>query len=210
MRADHLMGYGADGRAYLVTASPDAEFVVSAYLEHGSSEAWHFAYTSEQQEQIATVISKDPSLRRAIVVAWYDAVDPYREGYHPAVELDLIITGAAGWGRFATGEREDGHPVMLLTVDENSASPTAVRLGRELYADRPFLPAERVRAAGAQYVRTGHRPDSVRWQRRTGVVPRGPFGRQLVAEEDLPPRLDWSYPQKARPWASDPPPVPSI
>jgi hypothetical protein len=180
--------------------------VVSAYVEHDSCAGWHFAYTQREQQAVAALISSTRSLRRAILVAWFDAVDPSLEGYHPAVELDLIIADVNGWARFATGERDEGHPVELLTVAEHGAATSPVRLGKAMYANRPFVAAERIRAAGAEYVRTGRRPESVSWQRRVGLVPEGPFGRRLVAENDLPPLLDWSYPQQAQPWTYDPPP----
>ena len=98
--------------------------------------------------------------------------------------------------------------MVLLTRDESVLTPSPVRLGaREIFADVPYVPAERVRAGGAQYVRTGRLPWSVAWQRRTGLVAQGPFGRQLVPEEELPPRLEWNYPKQAQPWAHDPPPL---
>lgn len=98
--------------------------------------------------------------------------------------------------------------MTLLTVDEHNPTPSKVRLGREIYTDRPFLPADRIRQAGAEYVNTGHLPQSVTWQRRATMVPQGPFGKRLVAEEDLPPKLEWSYPKQAQPWAHDPAPLP--
>ncbi|MPZ82536.1 MAG: hypothetical protein GEV28_19890 [Actinophytocola sp.] len=202
------MYYDTAGHAYLVTASPDAPFVVSAYLEYDSCAGWYFGYTRREQQAIADLVSTTTSLGRAILFVWFDAVDPYLEGRHPAVSLDLIITGDTGWARFTTDERADGAPVTLLTVDEHNLSPSRVRLGREIYTDRPFLPADRIRGAGAEYVSTGHLPESVSWQRRAMMVPQGPFGKRLVAEEDLPPKLDWSYPKQAQPWAYDPPPLP--
>jgi hypothetical protein len=209
MRSSHLVYYDTAGHAYLVTASPDAPFVVSAYLEHGSCAGWYFGYTRQEQRAIADLIGTTTSLGRAILFVWFDAVDPHLEGRQPAVSLDLIMTGDTGWARFTTGERVDGVPVTLLTVDEHDPAPSRVRLGREIYSDRLFLPADRIREAGAEYVSTGDLPESVTWQRRATIVPQGPFGKRLVAEEDLPPKLDWSYPKQAQPWAYDPPPLSS-
>jgi hypothetical protein len=208
MRAEHLVSYDTAGRAHLVITSPDAPFVVSAYVEHGSHTAWHFGYSRAEQDAIAELLSSVPGLRRALLFAWFDAVDPYFEGHQPAAHLDLIIEGATGWAMFPTGAHEDRMPVVLLTVDEHNPVSRAVRLGRrEIYANHPFLPAERIRTAGVEYLRTGRLPTSVAWQRRAMLVPQGPFGRQLVAEHDLPPELDWSYPEPAQPWAHDPPPL---
>jgi hypothetical protein len=207
MRSDHLVYYDTAGRAFLVTASPDAPFVVSAYLEYDSCAGWHFGYTQQEQQAITDLISTTTTLSRAILFVWFDAVDPYLEGREPAVSLDLIITGDTGWARFNTDEREDRAPVTLLTVDERNPTPSRVRLGREIYTDRPFLPADRIRQAGAEYVNTGHLPKSVTWQRRAAMVQQGPFGKRVVADEDLPPKLEWSYPKQAQPWAHDPPPL---
>ncbi len=140
MRSDHLVYYDTAGRAFLVTASPDAPFVVSAYLEYDSCAGWHFGYTQQEQQAIADLISTTALLGRAILFVWFDAVDPYLEGREPAVSLDLIITGDTGWARFNTDERADRAPVTLLTVDEHNPAPSRVRLGREIYTDRPFLP----------------------------------------------------------------------
>ena len=196
MKSDHLVYYDTAGHAYLVMASPDAPFVVSAYLEHGSCAGWYFGYTRQEQRAIADLIGTTTSLGRAILFVWFDAVDPYLEGREPAVSLDLIITGDTGWARFNTDERADGAPVTLLTVDEHNPAPSRVRLGREIYTDRPFLPADRIREAGAEYVSTGHLPE---WSVPTS---------HWVAEADLPSKLDWSYPKQAQPWAYDPPPLP--
>ena len=99
VRADHAVSYDATGRGHLVVTSLDAPFVVSAYLEHSQCACWHFAYTRAEQERVAEVVGGDTSLRRAILVAWSEAVDPDREGHHPGVELDLILTGARAWAR---------------------------------------------------------------------------------------------------------------
>ncbi|WP_245811931.1 hypothetical protein [Actinophytocola xinjiangensis] len=207
MRSDHLVYYDTEGHAFLVTASPDAPFVVSAYLECDSRAGWRFGYTRQEQRAIADLIRTTTFLSRAILFVWFDAVDPYLEGREPAVSLDLIVTGDTGWARFTTDEREDRAPVALLTVDEHNSAPGRVRFGRQIYADRPFLPADQIRRAGAEYVNTGHLPQSVTWQRPATMVPRGPFGKRVVAEEDLPPQLEWSYPRQAQPWAHDPPPT---
>lgn len=204
MKSDHLMYYDTAGHAYLVMASPDAPFVVSAYLEYDSCAGWRFGYTRQEQQAIADLISTTASLGGAILFVWFDAVDPYLEGREPAVSLDLIITGDTGWARFNTDERADGAPVTLLTFDAHNPAPSRVRLGREIYTDRPFLPADRIREAGAEYVSTGHLPASVAWQRRATMVPRGPFGKRLVAEAELPSKLDWSYPKQAQLWAPRP------
>lgn len=209
MRSDHLVYYDTSGHAYLVMASPDAPFVVSAYLEYDSCAGWHFGYTQQEQLAIADLISTTMSLSRAILFVWFDAVDPHLEGREPAVSLDLSITGGIGWARFNTDERPERVPATLLTVDEHNPAPSKVRLGREIYLDQPVLPADRIRGAGAEYVSTGQLPESVTWQRRATIMPRGPFGKWLAAEEDLPPQLDWSYPKQARPWAYDPPPLPT-
>lgn len=206
VRADHLVYHDADGRAHLVVTSPDAPFVVSAYVEHGAHAAWHFGYSRKEQEAVVDALGAVPDLRRALLFAWFDAVDPHVEGHQPAAHLDLIIGGATGWARFSTGTREDGAPVVLLTVDERNSVSSAVRLSRrEIYARSPFLPAERIRSAGMEYLRTGRLPTSVGWQRRAKLVPQGPFGRQIVAEHELPPELDWSYPKQAQSWTNDPP-----
>jgi hypothetical protein len=206
-KQDWYATYDSDGRAHLVTTSLDTNFVVSAYIEHGTCTRWHFGYNRREQDALAELIHTDPSLRRAILVTWFDAVDPFMEGHHPVVDLDLIIAGPIGWAKFATAEREDGVTVNLITTDERNVAPSPVRLGRETYADRPFLPVERIRAAGAEYIRTGRLPDSVVWQRRTSLVQEGPFGQQIVADNDLPPNLELAYPKHAQPWAHDPPPL---
>jgi hypothetical protein len=208
-RQDWYATYDSTGRAHLVTASLDTDFVVSAYIEHGTCHQWHFGYNQREQDALAELILTDPSLRRAILITWGDAVDPYdplMEGHRPVVDLDLLIDGPIGWAKFATAEHEAGQTVNLITAD-NRDVPSPVRLGREIYADQPFLSAERIRAAGAEYIRTGRQPDSVAWQRRTSLVPQGPFGRQIVAEDDLPPNLAVAYPKQAQPWAHDPPPL---
>lgn len=209
MRADYLVHYDQAGRPNLVVTSPDAPFVVSAYLEYGSHASWHFGYTRKQQQHIAELITSADALRRALLYAWFGAVDPNTEGGTPVRHLDVIITGRTGWAIFHTGERVDRYPMRLLTVERHNPSSSLVRLGeREIYTDRPFVEADRIRAAGAEYLKTGRVPESVSWQRRANLVPQGPFARRLVAEEDLPPQLDWSYPKRAQPWAFDPPPLP--
>jgi hypothetical protein len=208
-KQDWYATYDSTGRAHLVTTSLDTDFVVSAYIEHGTCTRWHFGYNRHEQDAIAELILTDPSLRRAILITWYDAVDPFdplMEGHRPVVDLDLLIDGPIGWAKFATAEHEAGQTVNLITAG-NRAVPSPVRLGREIYADQPFLSAERIRAVGAEYLRTGHQPDSVAWQRRTSLVPQGPFGRQIVAEDDLPPSLELVHPKQAQPWAHDPPPL---
>lgn len=209
MRADYLVSYDTGGRPHVAVTSLDAPFVVSAYLEYAEHNGWHFAYTREEQREIAELIGSARSLRRGLLFAWPEAVDPGREGGSPARHLDLMITGTTGWAVFHTGRREARRSLELLTVDERDAVSNAVRFGeRVIYADRPFLPEARVRAAGIEFVRTGELPENVTWQHPTGVVPQGPFGRQVVAEESLPPRLDWKYPKRAQQWVVDPPPLP--
>jgi hypothetical protein len=206
VRADHLVHHDTSGRAHLIVTSPDAPFVVSAYIEHGSHAGWHFGYARKEQEAIARLVASAPELRRALLFVWFDAVDPYIEGRQPAAHLDLTVGAATGWALFPTDEHEDGHPVTLLTMDEHRSAANAVRLGhREIYADRPLLPAARIRAAGTEYIRTGRLPTSLTWQKRAALVPQGPFGRQLVPDHDLPPKLDWTYPKRAQQWAYDPP-----
>jgi hypothetical protein len=209
MRADHPVYYGTDGRGRLVTTSPDRPYVVSAYLEHNSCASWHFGYTKREQEAIAKLVSKVPNLRRALLFAWSDAVDPHIEGHQPATHLDLIITDDSGWAVYPTGERHERYPVELLTVDEHNDTPSPVRFGRRaIFADRPDLPVDQIRQAGVEFIQTGELPTSVAWQRRVGLVPLGSFGRHVVAEKELPPTLDWSYPDRAQPWAIDPPALP--
>lgn len=208
MRAESLVCYGVDGVPHLLVTSPDAPYVVSAYLEHGECAGWHFAYSRAQQDRVADVVANDGMLRRAILAVWFDAVDPWMEGRHPAEELDLMLTGSTGWARLPTDEREDRMPVTLLSVDEQLGDPSPVRLGeREVFARSPEVPAEQLRAAGVEYIQTGRRPTSVNWQRRTELVPVGPFGRRVIPEADVPHRLEWTYPKQAQPWAHDPPPL---
>jgi hypothetical protein len=205
MRPGYDVYYDTAGRAHLVTTSPDADFVVSAYIEHGTCARWHFGYNRREQDALAELVLTDSSLRRAILVAWYDAVDPDVEGRHPTYDLDLTIIDSIGWAKFATGERDGGYPVILLTRDDSGGAQGPVRLGREIYGNRPYIPATRIRAAGAEYIRTGRLPESLTWQRRACLVAQGSFGQQSVAGTDLPPELEWRYPEQAQPWAHDPP-----
>ena len=190
-RANRLGYYDGAGRMHMVVTSPDGHFVISAYVERGSCSGWHFAYTAGERESLVKVVSNSPDLKRASVYAWHEAVDPDAEGHQPGAYLDLILEGESGWARYPTGKRADGQPVTLLTFDESRTARQAVRLGRRLiFADRPFLPAGRIRAAGVEYIRTGERPTVVAWQDRIGLVPQGAFGAEIAAEADLPPRLE--------------------
>ncbi|HEX3649536.1 MAG TPA: hypothetical protein VHV49_14005 [Pseudonocardiaceae bacterium] len=186
--------YTPSGRAHLAITSPDAEFVVSAFIVHGDCSGWHMAYTRREQEALAELFTTAPELRHANLFVWAEQVGPYMDGHHPSQYLTLVVPGSTGHARFHTGQNEDRHPVTLLTTDERPASGP-VRLGREMYEHEPSIPAQRLRVAGAEYVRTGQLPTAVAWQGRSGLTPwnalRDP-NRQLppaLADEPLPPEM---------------------
>lgn len=190
MRPTYPIRYDTNGRGHLVVAPLDAGFVVSARFEYATgSPCWHFGYSRAQQHGIADVLSSSHALRCALLMVWYDAVDPDLDGYHPVARLTVHLGREAGWVEFISGERrEDGSNIGHVSVSPGAAD-APVRIGRDIYQARPNVSLELARSAGVEYVNTGSLPQSIRWQRPTDRVPQGAFGRQLVPDEDLPPRF---------------------
>jgi hypothetical protein len=86
-----------------------------------------------------------------------------------------------------------------VTVDERNRVASTVRFGeRAIYADGPFLPAERIRTARVEYIRTGELPETVMWQRRTALSARAVLGAESSPRRTCPHSLTGPGPNKLK------------
>jgi hypothetical protein len=184
--------YRSDGSSFLVIVSIDTDFVVSAYLEHGACSDWHFGYNRREQEVIEKLI---PSCRYGRIVVWDQPVDPESDGWHPVQDLEFAADGHVGYAllTMSADRQTDGASYKhLLTINPDADPRSPVRLRGDLYPTDPMVPVSKLWNVAIEYMRMAQVPTSVDWQERYGQVPRGPFGKQLVPDNELPPELGFT------------------
>lgn len=180
--------YKADGSTFTTAERDDVDFHLSLRIEHGGRSQWFFGSNPEEQEQVIERLHTVEAETIEIFPWDEDVVRPELEWW-PVRRMIVYLRGRRAVAAFNTGERKERRSLVLLSA--NTSVPDApVRFGHDaIYRSNPILDVGRILDVAVEFARTNVQPTSVEWQEPSSYVPNGPFGKRLVDESDLPPRL---------------------